>query len=111
MSRAFKEYEKARGRNLDTEQIALILGAVLKDDTVEAFSECKAFNQHIEEKNKELAELSKELQEKYTNAEQREYFKELDKINDFQTVESELKLCQDGIKFLQLKKELLTKEV
>ena len=32
-------------------------------------------------------------------------------MNDFQTVDSELKLCQDSIKFLQMKKELLTKEV
>ena len=30
-------------------------------------------------------------------------------MKDFQTVESELKLCQDGIKYLQLKKELLSK--
>ena len=85
------------------------MGAVLKDEITEAFSECKALNDVITEKEKEFKTMSAEIEEKHPL--HLSYLSELSKINDMKKLDYELTLCNDAIKLLTAKKELLMNEV
>jgi adenosyl cobinamide kinase/adenosyl cobinamide phosphate guanylyltransferase len=81
----------------------------LKDETIHAYKECQAFNDHIKEQQKHVEVFLNDCITKYPNHEQ--YFQALAQTDNIKTAEKELSMLNDAVKCMQMKIELMTDNV
>ena len=98
-----------RAHNLTPNVISVALKAVLKDDTINAYRECKQFDDHIKGQEKEVTEAFKDCSTKYPH--HLEYLKQLFDIDNVKDANTELSMLKDAIKCLEIKMELMKDNV
>ena len=109
MEKAFQEYESLRAQNLTPNVISVALKAVLREDAINAYSECKQFDDHIKGQEKEVTEAFKDCSTKYPH--HAEYLKLLFDIDNVKGANIELSMLKDAIKCLEMKMELMKDNV
>ena len=109
MAIAYQQYSELRSKNWSVEHISTFLGAMLKEDTATAYSECKSFRDCIKQKENEMESLHNDLLTKYPT--HNDYLSHISNLTDPKDVEVELSVCHDVIHLLELKKTMLTPEV
>ena len=97
-----------RAKNLPANVISVALKAVLKENTVTAYTECMAFNEDIKGKQKDLDVFVAECVGKYSNPDHVSYFNSLVALPDLKAVNNELTMLYAAIDCLKMKKELMT---
>ena len=97
-----------RAKNLPANVISVALKAVLKENTVTAYTECQAFNEDIKGKQKDLDVFVAECVGKYSNPDHVSYFNSLVALPDLKAVNNELTMLYAAIDCLKMKKELMT---
>jgi hypothetical protein len=109
LNAAFKQYSELRSKNWSVEQISTFLGMTLKEEATQAYAEATQLREIIKKKEADLERVKDETLSKHTG--HIEYINLLISLNDVKDVNEELCVCNDVIKILELKKQLLTPEV
>ena len=86
-----------------------MLKGLLKGEALQAFTECRAFDEHIKEKQKELDVRVNDCISKHPSHEQ--YFLSIMQNDDVKTANSELSMLHDAVKCMEMKLELMTDNV
>ena len=109
MEKAFQEYESLRTQNLTPDVISVALKAVLRDDALTAYSECKQFDEHIKGQQKQVTEAFKECANKYPG--DGDWLKGVFNIDNLKDANNELSMLKDAINCLEMKMELMKDNV